>query len=259
MKMLLLLDAEQQRLLARRREFLALAEVGREGHDLAAIGGLQPFQDDRGVEPARIGEHDLLDVAFRHDGVRRVKIRADYRGNAGGATPLRTQKSARAGRAGALEIRPAGRMASRRPERAGAPRRRDSRPRPARRGSSSSAAAAGRRRPAPARNSAAAPPRRREWRRPQGRRSRRPPPRRRCRAWAGAGRIAAPMAAAVTRTIKPLVMIAIPRVAAADLRRPHVRRSKHDDDYQGMNKAVFGRPVHARSTPADAAMHLNGG
>ncbi len=66
-----LLDAEQQSLLAGRREFLALAEVGREGHDLAAIGGLQPFQDDRGVQPARIGEHDLLDVAFRHDGVRR--------------------------------------------------------------------------------------------------------------------------------------------------------------------------------------------
>ena len=62
----LLLDAEQQRLLARRRQLLALAEVGGEGDDLAAVGGLQPFQDDRGVEPAGIGEHDLLDVAFRH-------------------------------------------------------------------------------------------------------------------------------------------------------------------------------------------------
>src|SRR5665254_9765 len=48
------LDAEQQRLLARRLEFLALAEIGGEGDDLAAIGGLQPLQDDRGVEPARI-------------------------------------------------------------------------------------------------------------------------------------------------------------------------------------------------------------
>ena len=57
-----LLDAEHLGLLARRLQLLALAEIGGEGHDLAAIGRLQPFQDDRGVEPARIGEHDLLDV-----------------------------------------------------------------------------------------------------------------------------------------------------------------------------------------------------
>ena len=55
-----LLDAEHLGLLARRLELLALAEIGGEGHDLGAIFGLQPFQDDRGVEPARIGEHDLL-------------------------------------------------------------------------------------------------------------------------------------------------------------------------------------------------------
>ncbi|MEA3032275.1 MAG: argininosuccinate synthase [Sphingomonadales bacterium] len=42
-----------------RLELLALAEIGREGDHLAAIGGLQPFQDDRGVEPARISEHHL--------------------------------------------------------------------------------------------------------------------------------------------------------------------------------------------------------
>ena len=52
--------AEQQRLLARGRELLALAEIGGEGDDLAAVGGLQPLQDDRGVEAARVGEHDLL-------------------------------------------------------------------------------------------------------------------------------------------------------------------------------------------------------
>ncbi len=60
------LDAEQQRLLARGRELLALAEVGGEGDDLAAIGGLQPLQDDRGVEPAGIGEHDFVDVGLGH-------------------------------------------------------------------------------------------------------------------------------------------------------------------------------------------------
>jgi hypothetical protein len=58
------LDAEQLGLLARRRQLLALAEIGGESHDLAAIGGLQPFQDDRRVEPAGIGQHDLLDVAL---------------------------------------------------------------------------------------------------------------------------------------------------------------------------------------------------
>ena len=58
------LDAQQLGLLARRRQFLALAEIGGEGHHLAAIGGLQPLQDDRGVEAAGIGQHDLLDVAL---------------------------------------------------------------------------------------------------------------------------------------------------------------------------------------------------
>ncbi len=55
------LDAEQQRLVARRAQFLALAEIGGEGDDLAAIGRLQPLQDDRGVETAGIGEDDFLD------------------------------------------------------------------------------------------------------------------------------------------------------------------------------------------------------
>ena len=62
------LDAEQLGLGARRLELLALAEIGREGHDLAAIGRLQPLQDDRGIEPARIGEHDFLHVGFGHEG-----------------------------------------------------------------------------------------------------------------------------------------------------------------------------------------------
>ncbi|MNL16185.1 hypothetical protein D3C87_1372140 [compost metagenome] len=56
------LDAEHLGLLARRLELFALAKVGGEGHHFAIIGFLQPFQDDGGVEPARIGQHDLLDV-----------------------------------------------------------------------------------------------------------------------------------------------------------------------------------------------------
>ncbi len=57
-----LLDPGHLGLLARRLQLLALAEIGGEGHHLAAVGLLQPFQDDAGVEPAGIGEHDLLDV-----------------------------------------------------------------------------------------------------------------------------------------------------------------------------------------------------
>ncbi len=45
----LLLDAELQRLGACRLEFLALAEIGGEGHHFAAVGILQPLQDDRSV------------------------------------------------------------------------------------------------------------------------------------------------------------------------------------------------------------------
>jgi len=59
------LDAEQFRLAARRLQFVALAEIGGEGDDFAAVGGLQPLEDDRSVEAARIGEHDAL-----HGGLR---------------------------------------------------------------------------------------------------------------------------------------------------------------------------------------------
>ncbi len=55
-----LAGAEQLGLTARRFELLALAEIGGEGDNLAAIGLLKPAQNDRGVEPARIGEHYLL-------------------------------------------------------------------------------------------------------------------------------------------------------------------------------------------------------
>ena len=43
-------------------ELLALAQVGREGDDLGAVGLLQPFQNNRRVEAARVGEHDFLDL-----------------------------------------------------------------------------------------------------------------------------------------------------------------------------------------------------
>ena len=60
MKMFSGLMPSSSRLAPRRLDLLALAEIGGEGDDLRAIFGLQPFQDDRGVEPARISEDDLL-------------------------------------------------------------------------------------------------------------------------------------------------------------------------------------------------------
>ncbi len=55
-----LLGAEHFGLPARWRQLLALPEIGGKGDDFAAIGFLQPAQDDRGIEPARIGEHDFF-------------------------------------------------------------------------------------------------------------------------------------------------------------------------------------------------------
>ena len=60
------LDAQHLGLLAGGLQFAALAQVGGEGHDFGAIFGLQPFEDDRGVETARIGEDDFLHFLLRH-------------------------------------------------------------------------------------------------------------------------------------------------------------------------------------------------
>jgi hypothetical protein len=45
-----------------RLQLLALADVGGEGDDLAAVVVLQPLQDDGGVEAPRVGQHDFLDL-----------------------------------------------------------------------------------------------------------------------------------------------------------------------------------------------------
>ena len=58
------LDTELQRLAARRLQFLALTEIGGEGHYLAVVGVLQPLENDRGIEAARIGENNFL--GFTH-------------------------------------------------------------------------------------------------------------------------------------------------------------------------------------------------
>ena len=56
------LDAGHLRLLAGGLQLLALPEVGGEGHHLALIGLLQPFQDHARIQPARIGENDTVDL-----------------------------------------------------------------------------------------------------------------------------------------------------------------------------------------------------
>ena len=58
------LDAEHFGLLAGRLQLFALAEIGGEGDDLRAVFGLQPLEDDGGVQPARIGEDDALDLGL---------------------------------------------------------------------------------------------------------------------------------------------------------------------------------------------------
>ena len=58
------LDAHQLGLGAGRGEFFTLAEIGGERHYLAAVGHLQPLEDDAGIETAGVGEDDALD--FRH-------------------------------------------------------------------------------------------------------------------------------------------------------------------------------------------------
>ncbi len=60
------LDAQGLGLLAGRLDLLALAQIGGEGHHLGAIFGLQPFEDDRSIQAARIGKDHFLDVALGH-------------------------------------------------------------------------------------------------------------------------------------------------------------------------------------------------
>ncbi len=56
------LDTQHFGLLACWFKFFALAEIGGKGDDFCVKLSLQPFQDDRGIETARIGENDLFNV-----------------------------------------------------------------------------------------------------------------------------------------------------------------------------------------------------
>ena len=89
---------------ARRLELLALAEVGGEGHHLAAVAVLQPAQDHRGVEPPGIGQHHLPDAvwadAVHHDPPQAPQAHGPSGAVAGGhgAAPGRLVNRGAAGR-----------------------------------------------------------------------------------------------------------------------------------------------------------------
>ncbi|MFZ0239468.1 MAG: hypothetical protein WAL37_19245 [Xanthobacteraceae bacterium] len=60
------LYAKRQRFLPRRFELIALAEIGGKGDDIAAIGRLQPFENDRRIQPAGLGQHHFPHVFLAH-------------------------------------------------------------------------------------------------------------------------------------------------------------------------------------------------
>src|SRR5690606_13682946 len=87
-----------ERLDARLLDLLALADVGGEGHHLGAVRLLDPVEDHRGVEPARVGEHHLLDllVVLLHGvscvGARRAAAPAGTRRPALPGAPKRPER-----------------------------------------------------------------------------------------------------------------------------------------------------------------------
>ena len=58
--------ARRARLLVEARQLFALPHVRAVAHHLAPVTLAQPVQHHRSVQPARIGEHDLLDFLLRH-------------------------------------------------------------------------------------------------------------------------------------------------------------------------------------------------
>jgi hypothetical protein len=63
-----LFDAEKLGLFAGWFKFLALAQIGGERHNLTGVGILKPAKNNRGVQPAGIGEDDFFHI-FDHAGL----------------------------------------------------------------------------------------------------------------------------------------------------------------------------------------------
>ena len=73
-------------LLTRGLQFLALPKIGGERHDFAFIRLLQPFQDDAGVEAARISEDDSVDLVGHGGELRRCWVAGGYQPRTRGAS-----------------------------------------------------------------------------------------------------------------------------------------------------------------------------
>ena len=82
------LDAKHFRLGARRLDLFALANIGGEGDDFGVVLVLQPAEDDRGVEPAGIGQHDFFDVFLFHGGSLSRSLAAPQRRFSAGMASL---------------------------------------------------------------------------------------------------------------------------------------------------------------------------
>ncbi len=65
-------DPQKDRFLAGGFKLFPLTQIGSEGYNLTAVFGLQPFQDDRGIKPAGIGEDNFL--GCRHHWLRLRKL-----------------------------------------------------------------------------------------------------------------------------------------------------------------------------------------
>ena len=77
------LDPQQDRLGPCGFQFLALTQIGGEGDHLTPVFGLQPFQDDRRIKTARIGENNFFRCG--HVCLHR-RVARDYRETGGRAS-----------------------------------------------------------------------------------------------------------------------------------------------------------------------------
>ena len=86
-------NAHQHGFFTRRPQFLALPKVSRERDHFAAIFNLQPFQDDAGIQPARISENDFFDIIFHAMAFARlIQTQRAYQAEPSGATTYGLRK-----------------------------------------------------------------------------------------------------------------------------------------------------------------------
>ena len=77
------------RLLLEAAELLALPEVGTERHHLGLVPLDEPAEDDRGVEPARVGEDDAAHGRLDHGRPTYHRVRGEPTSDAQESSPMR--------------------------------------------------------------------------------------------------------------------------------------------------------------------------